>query len=504
MLRTLIAVLFVFSLVLPAVPRVNAAPASDWPTAVPEEYGIDSAKLADALLTMQQEIPDLNSVILIRDGKVLVDAPYYPYDGDTPHDMASVTKSVTTTLIGIAIDQGKLALDDPVLSFFPDRTIANRDARKEAMTVADLASNTSGLACYREPAEPTQAEMSASDNWVQFTLDLPMMAAPGSRWEYCSPGFHLLSAILTVATGQTELDFAWANLFGPLGMRDVIWPSDPQGNTRGMGDLMLRPLDAAKLGQLWLNGGEWQGRQIVSRDWVEAASTAKVATTDENQDYGYGWWMDHENAAGHVYRADGRGGQYIVVVPALDVVLATTGSGSFDAGDVGDRIAQALVDPAAPLPANPAGVARLNEVLAGLAQAPAAQPVPPLPVKASEISGTIFRFAPNPLTIESMRLDFGQPDEARIEIMLKDNPKPILGAIGLDGVYHFLPGDFGFPIGARGAWEDAQAFVIDFNTFANDDAYDLRLHFEGDSVTVEMKDRTRGSTVQLEGKAASK
>ena len=168
---------------------------------------------------MPKSVPDLHSLLIIRDGKMIVDAYFYPYDGTTPHNVASVTKSVMTTLIGIAVDQGKLQLDQPVLSFFPDLTIANRDTRKEGITVAQLASNTSGLDCVWKPAEPTLAEMEKSSDWVQFTLDLPMVADPGSTWEYCSPGFHLLSAILTEVTGQTALDFAWENLFGPLGMR---------------------------------------------------------------------------------------------------------------------------------------------------------------------------------------------------------------------------------------------------------------------------------------------
>jgi CubicO group peptidase (beta-lactamase class C family) len=238
---------------------------------------------------MQQRVANLHGFLLIRDGKIIVDASFYPYDGSTPHDLASVTKSVTTTLIGIAADQGKLRLDQPVLSFFPDRTIANRDARKERTTVADLASMSSGLDCVWQPDEPTLQEMTASADWVQFTLALPMVAEPGTKWEYCSPGMHLLSAILIQATGQTALDFAWDTLFGPLGMREVIWPADAHGYNHGWGDLMLYPRDAAKLGQLWLNGGVWNGRQIVSKDWVETAVTAKATTSEEGLDYGYGW-----------------------------------------------------------------------------------------------------------------------------------------------------------------------------------------------------------------------
>ncbi|HVL24905.1 MAG TPA: serine hydrolase domain-containing protein, partial [Thermomicrobiales bacterium] len=128
---------------------------------------------------------------MIGDGEAFLGASFYPYDGTTPHDLASVTKSVTTTLIGIAIDQGALALDEPLLSFFPDRTIANVDARKKALTVGDLASMQTGLDCVWQPDEPTLAAMEASPDPVQFTLDLPMVAEPGTTWEYCSPGMHL-------------------------------------------------------------------------------------------------------------------------------------------------------------------------------------------------------------------------------------------------------------------------------------------------------------------------
>jgi len=209
---------------------------------------------------------------------VVVDAYFYPYDGQTVHDVASVTKSVMTTLIGIAADQGKLELDQPLVSFFPGRTIANRDAGKEHITVRHLASMSSGLDCTADYDEATLREMQASSDWVQFTLDRPMIDEPGSRFVYCSPGMHLLSAILQQATGMTALDFARQNLFEPLGIHDVIWPADPQGVTHGWGDLYMHPHDMAKLGYLWLNHGQWGGRQIVSRAWVEDSAKVQIKT----------------------------------------------------------------------------------------------------------------------------------------------------------------------------------------------------------------------------------
>jgi CubicO group peptidase (beta-lactamase class C family) len=242
----------------------------------PEDAGFDSVRLADVLLDIQANVPNVHSVMVLRDGAVALDATFYPYDGTNPHELASVTKSVMTTLIGIAIDQERLTLDQPLVSFFPDREIANPGNGKEKVTVEHLASTMSGLDCTSEPDEPTLDEMRASDDWIQFALDRPMVAEPGTRWEYCSPDFHVLSAILTSATGMTALDFAWEYLFGPLGMREVIWPADPQGYSHGWGDLYLYPHDAAKFGQLWLNGGDWNGLQLVSREWGRRAPKPRI------------------------------------------------------------------------------------------------------------------------------------------------------------------------------------------------------------------------------------
>lgn len=164
-----------------------------------------------------------------------------------------------TTLIAIVAEQGKLNLDAPVLSFFPDRTIANRDARKERVTVRHLANMANGMesVCFAND-EGTLNEMTASPDWVQFALDCKMTSEPGYTFCYDSPGMHLLSAILQKATGMTTLEFARQNLFGPLGIRDVIWLTDPQGYTHGWSDLYLHPRDVAKLGYLWLNKGTWQ------------------------------------------------------------------------------------------------------------------------------------------------------------------------------------------------------------------------------------------------------
>jgi len=290
-------------------------PTQGWRTSTPEEQGFDSGKLAEGLQAIQEKNIRIESLLIIRNGYVVLDAYFYPYDGTFPHDLASVTKSVMTTLIGIAADQGKIQLDQPMVSFFPNRTIANLDARKEQVTVRHLAGMVNGFqsGCMADD-EKTLDAMRASADWVQSALDRKMVREPGVRFCYDSPGMHLLSAILQEATGMTALDFARQNLFEPLGISEAIWEPDPQGHTHGWGDLHLKPRDAAKLGYLWLNRGVWEGKQIVSASWVEDSVTAHSHTGED--DYGYGWWVSEDS-----YYALGRGGQHIKVYPSLKAIL---------------------------------------------------------------------------------------------------------------------------------------------------------------------------------------
>jgi CubicO group peptidase (beta-lactamase class C family) len=476
------------------------AAATEWRSSTPEEHGVDSALLADALIAIRDQIPYIHSVTVVQDGSLVLDAYFYPYDGSSPHDVASVTKSITTTLVGIAVDQGLLSLDDSVLSFFADREIANRDERKERITVGDLAAMTSGLACEAEPDEPTLAAMEASPDYVQFALDLPMAAEPGTTFAYCSPGTHLLSAILTQATGVTEFEFAQRELFGPLGFGTVYWPEDPQGFSHGWGDAVVHPRDLAKLGQLFLDGGRWNGKRIVSRAWVTEAVTSH-ASFGGGTGYGLGWWIEHDpTPGGGEFGALGRGGQFVTVTVALDlVVVLTGGAGDFDDSDVTALIGPTIVDPTSPLPANPGAVARLAATLEALQTPPEPQPVA-LPDTATTVSGARYLFEPgNVVGVESLRLTFDESAEADLTVTFANGMDPFAGPVGLDGVLRTSPGEWDLPVGMRGAWTDPQTFVLERDEIANNGALLVTAHFEGDQVVVEVRERTVEGAVSVTG-----
>ena len=492
------------------IPRLNETvtpdeppywPTEGWQTALPETQGIDSDQLADAILSWREQDIPIHSLMLIRNGYVVADASFYPYDGQAAHDVASITKSVMTTLIAIAADQGLLSLDDTMVSFFPDRPIANLDAQKEAITVRHLVGMTSGLDCVpdRLPNNSVGA-MFGSPDFVQYVLDLPMAWEPGSHFDYCSAAFQPLSAILQQATGMTAYEFARQNLFEPMGIEDVAWGSDPQGYFNGYADLSLHPRDMAKIGLLFLQKGQWEGQQIVSREWAETATAAHMSSAEQSPNpYGYGWWVDAEKEG--VYFAGGRLGQYITIYPDRNMILVTTGGG-FDIAQIEASLLAALIDEKNPLPANPEGVARLEAAITDVPQPPAAQPAPPLPDLARTLTGQTYALDPNPLGLGSVTFEFDDSAEVVVTLGAGDGSGmtvPI--SIGLDGLYRFssVLGD-GRPVGLRGQWSDPQTFVVEYNGAIANQHLEVRFHFQADEVEVTYTDIVNQTSTQFEGR----
>jgi CubicO group peptidase (beta-lactamase class C family) len=479
----------------PSIPPPAYWPTAGWRSSTPEAQGFDSDKLADLLLTIREKNIQVHSLLVIRNGYVVTDATFYPYDGHTVHNVASVTKSLMTTLIGIAVDQGELDLDDKMVDFFADRSIASLDPRKEDITVRHLASMSSGLDCTAEADELTLQEMVASPDYVQFMLDREVVWKPGEQFIYCSPAIHLLSPILQQATGMTTLDFAQQHLFEPLGFGEVMWPQDPQGYYNGWADISLHPHDMAKLGFLFLHKGQWEGKQIVSRRWVKEATRVQVETPAEDWDpYGYGWWIVPDIK--EVYRADGRGGQYIFVLPQWNMIVVTTGGG-FEMDEIGEQILASFVNPEQPLPANPAGVARLQVAIDAVVQPPIPV-VTTLPDIARAISGKTYIYETNPTGLESCVMVFEGTSEATA--FLKFSGRTVASVpVGLDGVYRFSPASDGRPQVYRGAWIDPQTFWLEYDGITNNDHAFLQFHFEGDRVDVSLQETAHDVGLEFVG-----
>jgi len=494
--RLAFAALFCASLL--AQPRPSAG---DWPVSTPEQQGLDSNKLADAVEFVLRENIHIHSLLVIRNGALVVDVTFYPFPLASRHDVASVTKSVTSTLIGIAVDRGLIPdVAQPVLGVFADREAADLDERKKAMTLEHLLLMQSGLACVNSPTEETLSRMMGSRDWVRFMLDLPMSEPPGTRFVYNSGAVHLLSAIIRKRSGMTAIEFARRHLFEPLGITDVVWPLDPRGeDNHGWGDLQLRPHDMAKLGALFLNKGIWQGRRILSARWVEEA-TRRHITLGSGEGYGYLWWMPAKPAG--LVEARGRGGQRIIIWSENNMVIVFTGGG-FEPGRVGSFIIEAVKSDQALAP-NPAGAARLEDLIRRAAAPPPAAGMTgrELPEAARIISGKRFVLEPNPRDLQDFVLTFNDPEEAVLSLGLASGSADRLKLefrLGLDGLPRLTPGRFGLPAACRGTWTKPDAFVIEIDEVGNINRFSLELTFRDGRVSGTLAEKTGLGSIPLKG-----
>ncbi len=297
-----------------------------WTTITPELVRMDSEALDDMIHDVENQDYNVYSIIVIRYGFIVSEWYEEYYSKNSLFRVYSVSKSVTSALIGIAIDKGCIeSINELVVDFFPDKNISNLDAQKESMTIEDLLTMTTGLDWpenypYSDPRN-IYNEWIASDDHVQFVLDRPMIYAPGLVFNYNTGASHLLTAILERTTNMSTLDFAYKYLFGPLSIKGAIWMVDPQGIARGGDGLMIKPRDMAKIGYLFLKKGIWEGKRIISSSWIRSSTTSKITLT-LNVEYGYQWWIRPDD---DLYQALGYGEQQINVFYKKELIVVFTG-----------------------------------------------------------------------------------------------------------------------------------------------------------------------------------
>jgi CubicO group peptidase (beta-lactamase class C family) len=259
--------------------------------------------------------------------------PYY--QGRDVHSLQSVTKSVTSALIGVAIERGEIdGVQAPLLSFFEDYDLSKVDDRLRQATLEDLLTMRSGIEWHEvdRPLDETNTtlQLEHSDDWIQFTLDQPMDAAPGEKWSYNSGGSHLMSGVIRQATGQYADAYARAYLFEPLGISDYHWKKTPKGYPDTEGGLYLEAEQLAKLGYLYLRDGVWDEQRIVPEGWVEASTNRHAERVNpQGWGYGYQWWrLDRSDA--EIWAGLGFGEQYLLVLPEHDLIAVVNSWNLFE------------------------------------------------------------------------------------------------------------------------------------------------------------------------------
>jgi len=453
--------------------------ASGWPVATPESQGFDSGVLAELLEHVRARGLPLHNLLVIRRGQLILDASLYPYSPEGPHDVASVTKSITSLLIGIAIDKGLLeSVRQPVVSLLPAAVRGTPDARRRAMTVEHLLTMTSGLDCGFEPGERELAAMRRSDDWPAFALALPMRAPPGTQYAYCSCNNHLLSAILSARTGGSALAFARTHLFDPLGISTASWPADNQGRTHGWGDLHLFPKDLARIGELYRNGGIWNGRRILSESWVGQSTQPHVRVRD-GVGYGYSWWINTAREPA-IYEAVGRGGQRVAVVPDKELVIVFNGGG-VDTDAIAPLLLRALRSDQ-PLPVRPGAPQKLAAALVAALQPPPRQSAAAIPPLARKISSTRYVADDNAIDLRTFSLQFdGDRAHAALQFLGRTWNVPV-GLHGRPIISTVTP--TGSPAAVSGRWVSDREFLLDLDTIAEVNHFVFRVTFDDDGLRI--------------------
>jgi CubicO group peptidase (beta-lactamase class C family) len=291
-----------------------------------EAEGLDEGlitQMTDQII--KEEYPRIDGLLILRNNKLVYENYFHGYAEGILHPIYSSAKSITSILVGIAIDKGFIDnVQMPVVSFLPEyKTFQNPDRRKDKITIEHLLNMNSGLACEDWYAH-TESGMQQSNDWVKFTLDLPMTDDPGSTGSYCTGGAVVLGRIIENQSGMSLEEFANQYLFKPLNITRYRWHTMPDGKSSGGGLFFLRPRDMAKIGLLMLNNGVSNNEQIISTEWVHQSTQNQQKLPGPFDGYGYLWWKQAFEGGVETYFANGNGGQYIFIVPSAELILVFT------------------------------------------------------------------------------------------------------------------------------------------------------------------------------------
>ena len=427
-----------------------------FPLSSPEQQGISSLVLDSLMLFIKNKNPNIHHLTIIRNNRTVLDADIYPYSSQYLHDLASVTKSFTSLLVGIAIDKGFIKDEnETVLKFFPEISVRNQQLN--SLTIKNLLTMRSGFDCSAEDGEKALSNMRKMNDWVNFIFSLPMTASPGDKFSYCSCNSYLLGEIIYRTAKLIPHDFAKKYLFKPLQIEDTKWLTNYKGMNNGWGDLFLYPADMVKIGKMVLDKGRWQGKQVISKQWIKKSLTT-LSKLPDDKGYGYSWWT---NDKGGFYEAAGRGRQIISVIPSKNMVVTMLG-GEFDAGIIGKYIFESIKSDK-PLANNSSDYNKLKTTIREVGLAPLPKSVE---INNNMIEGLNKRtivFEKNISEIDSLQFDFISKEKGTVTFYkngLKENYPFLLStnnyALGFDSTLQL-------PVALQANLKNENEFVLHFN-----------------------------------------
>ncbi|HZR40249.1 MAG TPA: serine hydrolase [Ktedonobacteraceae bacterium] len=426
------------------------------------DRGIASSAIQSFVDAVEQRNLGVHSLMLVRNGILVAEGWWKPYASHLPHSMFSISKSFTSTAIGLAISEGRLSLDDPILSFFPSYVTPEIRENMGALQLRHLLSMSTG---HAEDTFPPMTREPDGD-WVRIFLSMPITYPPGTHFLYNTGASFMLSAILQSLTGQTLLEYLQPRLFEPLGIDLPTWQSTKSGINLGGTGLSLRTADLAKFGQLYLQRGVWNGRSVVPEAWIEEATRTQVSNGDNpdsdwNQGYGFQFWRSRHNT----YRADGAFGQFCIVMPQYNAILAMT-SGTRDMQGILNAVWEYILPglDAEPLAESSQTTADLKERLAHLVM-PFPKTLAVEPITAARISNRSMQFEENTLHTNEAFFTFEQ-DRCTFTVRDDKGTQHVIHC----GLTDWIAGETSlwFPretpgtvrIAAQGGWTNDHTFVM--------------------------------------------
>ena len=466
----------------------------------PESQGISSKAIISFLEAAESERPDdMHSIIIMRHGKKITEGYWTPYNEESNHMLFSLSKSFTSTAIGIAQDEGLLSIYDPVTSFFPESLPDSISPNLKAMRIKDLLRMSTG-----HDQDATGGLMAGGKSWVEAFLSLDVEHKPGTHFVYNSAATYMLSAIIQKVTGGTLLEYLTPRLFEPLGITNPEWDSDPDGINIGGWGLNVRTKDIASLGQLYLQKGTWNGERLISEAWVEEATSLQTSNgsspdSDWDQGYGYQFWQCRYG----LYRGDGAFGQYCIVMPEQDVVVAiTSGTNDMQAimNLVWDHLLPAFQENA--LPADENSYSSLKNKLSELAMSTTeGENTSDI---AESISGKEYELEENVLGMKSMLFELSETDHS---IIFEGQDETITVPVGFKSTEkgEMLFPQYGKqPVETTGAWISNNTYKMRMYYFETPFNINMDFIFSEDVLTADIAMNISfgpGGMPQLQGKA---
>lgn len=465
------------------------------PRSNPEAQGVSSAGVLSFVEAADRDLDSLHSFMLVRHGHVVAEGWWSPYESETPHMLYSLSKSFTSTAVGLAVAEGQLSVNDEVLKFFPEEAPPEPSKNLQAMRVSDLLRMSTG-----QDSEPPRTP---DRPWTKTFLEQPVPFKPGTHFLYNTSATYMLSAIVQKATGETVLDFLNPRLFEPLGIERPRWEASPQGVTVGGYGLSIRTEDIARFGQLYLQNGNWHGRQLVPESWVEAATARQTSNgsnpgSDWDQGYGYQFWRSRHGA----YRGDGAFGQFCIVLPEQDAVIAIT-SGVRDMQSVLNLVWDKLL-PAmkpSPLDADEEAAGKLQQALRRLVlRMPEESGAP------AKLTGKRFVFPANDHKLETIALESSDNrDETTLVVRTGGADQRIACGRGAWRKGRLAWNSFPEqPAAASGAWTADDTYTAKLCFYETPYVVTLRLKFSGDDLQCQSESNVGfgpNKAVELTGKA---